>query len=166
MLCSSQAAAFYPTLRANDYIPDSYRLTGTVDAGLRKCCFGRSSGPPSSPTSVGDERGSTAHHRSASHRPHLGCTHHPPLAPSPAEGIVQGGRAHVQGLSWSRAAKPESAGSCRRSPWSTLPPFCSDQPSTGAVRDTVYRWRPSPVRKQSIRADHLSICVGQFSREL
>jgi len=29
------------------------------------------------------------------------------------------GRTHVQGLSCSRAAIPESAGSCRRSPWST-----------------------------------------------
>jgi len=126
MLCGSQAAAFYQTLCANDYVPDSYRLAGTVEAGLRKCSFGRSSGLPSSPTSVGDERGSTAHLRSASHRPHLGCIHHPPLAPKPRDGIVQDGRTHVQGLLWSRAAIPESAGSCRRSLWSALPPFCSD----------------------------------------
>jgi len=64
-------------------------------------------GLPSSPTSVGVERGSTAYLRSASHRPH-GCTHHPPLAPSPGEGIVQDNRAHVQGISCSRAAIPES----------------------------------------------------------
>jgi len=44
MLWSSQAAAFYPTLCANDYVPDSYRLTGTVEARLWKCCFSRSSG--------------------------------------------------------------------------------------------------------------------------
>jgi len=37
MLSGSQAAAFYPTLCANDYVPDSYRLAGTVEAGLRKC---------------------------------------------------------------------------------------------------------------------------------
>jgi len=117
-----------------------------------------SSGLPSLPTSVGDERGSMAHLRSASHRPHLGCTHHPPLAPSPGEGIVQNGRAHVQGFSWSRAAILESAGSCRRSPWSTLPPFCSDQPSAGAIRETVYRWRPGlPSR----RTDNLNQSVGQ-----
>jgi len=60
----------------------TYRLAGTVEAGLRKCRFGRSSGLYSSPTSVGDERSSTAHLRSASHRPQFGCTHHPPLAPA------------------------------------------------------------------------------------
>jgi len=40
MFCGSQAAAFYPTLFANDYVPDSYLLAGTVEAGLRKCRFG------------------------------------------------------------------------------------------------------------------------------
>jgi len=152
------SAAFYPKVCANDYVPDSYRLAATIEAGLRKCRFGRSSGLPSSPSSVGDERGSTAHLRSASHRPPLGCTRHPTLAPSPGEGVVQDGRAHVQGLSWSRAAIPESAVSCRRSPWSALPPFCSDQPSAGAVRDTVYRWRPS---LPSHRTDHLEQSAGQ-----
>jgi len=86
------AAVFYPTLCAN-YIPDSYRLAGTVEAGLWKCRFGRSSDLRSLPTSVGDERGSTAYSWCTSHRPHLGCTHHPPLAPSPGEGIVQDGHA-------------------------------------------------------------------------
>jgi len=52
MLCGSQGAVFYPTLCANDYIPDSYHLTRTVEAGLRKCHFGRSSSLPSSLTSA------------------------------------------------------------------------------------------------------------------
>jgi len=134
----------------------THRLAGTVEAGLPKCRFGQSFSLLSSPTSVGDERGSTAHLRCASHRPHLGCTHHPPLAPSPREGIIQDGRTHVQGLSSSRAAIPESAGSCRRSPWSTLSLFCSDQPSAVAVRETVYRWRPSFPRR---RNDHLELSV-------
>jgi len=94
MLCSSQAAAFCSALCANDYIPASYRLIGTVEAGLKICRFGQSSSLPSSRTSVGDECGSTAHLLSESHRPHLGCIHHPQLAPSPGEGIVQSGRAH------------------------------------------------------------------------
>jgi len=102
MLCGSQAAAFYPTLCATDHVPDSYRLAGSVEAGLRKCRFGRSSGLPSSPTSVGDERDSMAHLRFASHRPHPVCTHHSPLASSPGEGIVQHGNARVQVSSWSR----------------------------------------------------------------
>jgi len=50
--------------------------------------FGRSSSLPSSPTEIGDERGSTD----------LLCTRHPPLASSPGEGIVQDGRVHVQDL--------------------------------------------------------------------
>jgi len=33
MLCSTHTAAFYPTLCANDYVPDFYHLTGTVEAG-------------------------------------------------------------------------------------------------------------------------------------
>jgi len=44
ILCGSQTAAFYPTVCANDLVPDSYRLAGTAEAGLRKCRFGRSSG--------------------------------------------------------------------------------------------------------------------------
>jgi len=57
MLCGSQAAVFSPTLCANDYVPDSYHLTGTVEAGLRKQRSGQSSGLPCMPTSVGDEQG-------------------------------------------------------------------------------------------------------------
>jgi len=60
--------------------------------------FGRSSSPPSSLTSVGDKHGSTAHLCSVLHRSRLRCIHHSPLAPSPGEGIVQDGHAHVQGL--------------------------------------------------------------------
>jgi len=158
MPCLCQAAAFYPTLCTNDYVPDSYRLTGTIEAGLRKCHFGHSSGLPSLPTSVDDERGSTAHLRSASHRPHLRCTYHPSLTPSPGEGIVQGGQAHVQGFSCSRAAIPESAGSCRRSPLSALSLFCSDRSSAGAIHETVYHWRPGlPSR----RTDHLEQSAGK-----
>ena len=44
------------------YVPDSYCLVGTVEAGLRKCRLGRSSCLPVPASSVGDERGSTAHH--------------------------------------------------------------------------------------------------------
>jgi len=80
---------------------------GTVEAGLLNSVL---VGLPSSPTSVGDERGSTAHLWSVSHRLHLGCTHHSPLAPSPGEGIVQDGSAYVQDLSWSRTAITESSG--------------------------------------------------------
>jgi len=50
MLCGSQTAAFYPTIRANDYVPDSYHLAGTVEAGLLQCCLCRFSRLPSSPT--------------------------------------------------------------------------------------------------------------------
>ena len=59
-------------------------------------------------TAVGDERGSTAHLRPASLRPHLRRTHQPPLAPGSGESAVQDGRAHVQGHSWNRAVIPES----------------------------------------------------------
>ena len=98
--------------------------------------------PTCSASSVGDERGSTAHLRPASLRPHLRRTHQPPLAPGPGESGVQDGRAHVQGHSWNCAVIPESTGSCRRSAWSTFAPLCSDQSSDGAVRETVYRRRP------------------------
>ena len=64
---------------ASDCVPDSYRLVGTVDAGLRKCRLGRSSCLPVPASSVGDERGCTAHLRPASLRPHLRRTHQPPL---------------------------------------------------------------------------------------
>ena len=77
------------------YVPDSYRLVGTVEAGLRKCRLGRSSCLPVPATPVGDERGSTAHLRPASLRPHLRRTHQPPLAPGSGEGTVQDGRAHA-----------------------------------------------------------------------
>jgi len=65
---------------------------------------------------------------------------------------------HQKFMYKSRAAIPESAGLCRRSPWSPLLPFCSDQPSAGTVRETVYRWRPGlPSR----RTDHLEQSAGQ-----
>ena len=47
-------------------------------------------------SSVGDERGSTAHLRPASLRPHLRRTHQPPLAPGSGESAVHDGRAHVK----------------------------------------------------------------------
>jgi len=60
--------------------------------------------------------------------------------------------------SWNCAVIPESAGSCRRSAWSTFPPLCSDQSSAGAVRETVYRRRPGlPGR----RTHHLEQPSGQ-----
>jgi len=77
------------------YVPDSYCLVGTVEAGLRKCRLGRSSCLPVPATPVGDQRGSTAHLRPASLRPHLRRTHQPPLAPGSGEGTVQDGRAHA-----------------------------------------------------------------------
>jgi len=64
----------------------------------------------------------------------------PSIGSEPRRGYCSECRIHVQGLSWSRAAIPESAGSCQRSP-SALSPFCWDQSSAGAVRETVYRWR-------------------------
>jgi len=53
---------------------------------------------------------------------------------------------------------PESAGSCPRSLWSTLPPFCSDPFSAGAVRETVYGWRPGIP---SPWTDHVEQSAGQ-----
>ena len=80
------------------------------------------------------------------------------LAPGSGVSTVQDGRAHVQGHSWNRAVIPESTGSCRWSAWSTFPPLCSDQSSAGAVRETVYRRRPSlPSR----RTHHLEQPAGQ-----
>ena len=93
-------------------------------------------------SSVGDERGITAHLRPASLRPHLRRTRQPPLAPGSGESTVQDGRAHVQGHLWNCVVIPESTGSWRRSAWSTFPPLCSDQSSAGTVRETVNRRRP------------------------
>ena len=104
-------------------------------------CLGQSFCLPFPASAVGDERGSTAHLRPASLRPHLRRTHQPPLAPGSGESAVQDGHADVQGHSWNCAVIPESTGSCRRSAWSTFPPLCSDQSSAGAVRETVYRQR-------------------------
>ena len=64
-------------------------------AGLRKCRHGRSSCLPVPASSVSDERGSTAHLRPASLRPHLRRTHQPPLAPGSGESTIQDGRAHA-----------------------------------------------------------------------
>ena len=66
----------------------TYCLAGTVEAGLRKCRLGRSSCLPVPASSVSDERGSTAHLRPVSLRPHLQRTHHPPLAQGSGEGTV------------------------------------------------------------------------------
>ena len=119
--------------------PDSYCLAGTFEAGLRKCRLGRSSCLPV-PASLVQR------------------THQPQLAPGSGESAVQDGRAHVQGHSWNYGIIPESTGSCRRSAWSTFPPLCSDQSSAGAVRETVYRWRPGlPGR----RTHHLEQPTGQ-----
>jgi len=109
---------FNPSFSASDYIPDSYCLVGTVEAGLRKCRLGRSSCLPVPASSVGDERGSTAHLRPVSLRPHLRRTHQPPLATGSGQSTVQDGGAHVQGHSWNCAVIPESTGSCRLSAWS------------------------------------------------
>jgi len=119
--------------------------------------LGRSSCLPVLASSVGDERGSTAHLRPASLRPYLRRTHQPPLAPVSVETMVQGSHAHVQGHSWNCAVIHESTGSCRRSAWSTFPPLCSDQSSAGTVHETVYRRRPGlPGR----RTHHLEQPVG------
>ena len=140
------------------HVPDTYCVVGTVEAGLRKCRLGRSSCVPVQASSVGNERGRTAHLPPASLRPHLRRTHQPPLAPGSGESTVQDGRAHVQGHSWNCAVIPESTGSCRRSAWSTFPPLCSDQSSAGAIRETVYRWRPGlPGR----RTHHLEQPTGK-----
>ena len=115
-------------------------------------------GLPVPASSVSDERGSTAHLRPASLRPHLRHTHQPPLAPGSGESAVEDGRAHVQGHSWNCAVIPESTGSCLQSAWSTFPPLCSDQSSAGAVRETVYGRRPGlPGR----RTHHLEQPTGQ-----
>ena len=142
MLCSPQAATFNSSFSASDYVPNSYCLVGTVEAGLRKCRLGRSSCPPVLASSVGDERGSTAHLWLASLRSHFRRTYQPPLAPGSGESAVQDGRAHVQGHSWNCAVIPESTGSCSRSASSTFPPLCSDQSSAGTVSETAYRQRP------------------------
>jgi len=78
LLCSPQAATFNSSFSANNYVPDCYHIVGTVDAGLRKCRLGRSSPVPATP--VSDERGSAAHLRPATLRPHFQCSRHPPLA--------------------------------------------------------------------------------------
>ena len=41
VLRSAQAATFNSSFSASDYVPDSYCLAGTVEAGLRKCHLGR-----------------------------------------------------------------------------------------------------------------------------
>ena len=92
--------------------PDSYCLAGTFEAGLRKCCLGRSSCLPVPASLVGDECGSMARLQPASFRSHLRRTHQPPLAPGSGESAVQDGRAHVQGHSWNYGIIPESTGSC------------------------------------------------------
>jgi len=88
VLCSPQAATFNSSFSASNYVPDSYRLVGTVEAELRKCPLGRFCclGLPVLKSSVGDERGSTAHLRPASLRPHLRRTNQPPLAPGSGDG--------------------------------------------------------------------------------
>ena len=58
--CSGSYVQF--VFSASDYLPDSYCLAGTVEAGLRKCRLGRSSCLPVPASSVSDERGSTAHY--------------------------------------------------------------------------------------------------------
>ena len=63
------------------------RCFSTVEAGLRKCRLGWSSCLPVPASSVSDERGSMAHLRPASLRPHLRRTHQPALAPSSGESI-------------------------------------------------------------------------------
>ena len=68
VLRSPQAATFNSSFSASDYVPDTYCLVGTVEAKLRKCRLGRSSCLPVPASSVGDERGSTAHLRPASVR--------------------------------------------------------------------------------------------------
>jgi len=68
---SPQAPTFHSSFSASDYVPDSYCLAGTVEAALGKCRLGRSSCLPVPASSVGDERGSTAHLRPTSLRPHL-----------------------------------------------------------------------------------------------
>ena len=75
------AATFNSPFSTSDYVPDSYCLFGTVNVRLRKCRLDRSSCLPVPSSSVGDERGSTAHLRPASLRPHLRRAHQPPLAP-------------------------------------------------------------------------------------
>ena len=89
MLRSAQAATFNSSFSASDYVSDSYCLAGTVEAGLRKCRLGRSSCLPVPVSSVGDERGSTAHLRPASLRPHLRRTHQPTLASGSGERRVR-----------------------------------------------------------------------------
>jgi len=119
----------------NIFIPVCLWTPGSrLMTGLWKCRLGRSSCLPVPASSVSDERGSTAHLRPASLRPHLRHTRQPPLAPGSGECMVQDGRAHVQGHSWNCAGIPESTGSCHRSAWSTFPPLCSDQSSAGAIR--------------------------------
>ena len=90
-----QAATFNSSFSASDYVPDAYCLVRTVEDGLRKCRLGRSSCLPVPATTVGDERGSTAHLPAASLRPHLQRTHQPPLAPGSGQSTVEDGRAHV-----------------------------------------------------------------------
>jgi len=158
VLRSPQAATFNSSFSASDYVPDSYRLVGTVEAGLRKCRLGWSSCLPVPADSVGDEHGSTAYLRPASLRPHLRRTYQPPLAPGLGESTVQDGRVHVQGHSWNYAVILLLTVSCRRSAWSAFPPLCSDQSSAGTVRETVYRQRPGlPGR----RTHHLEQPAGQ-----
>jgi len=115
VLPSPQAATFNSSFSVSDYLPDTYCLVGTVDDGLWKSHLRQSSCLHVPASSVGDERGSTAHLRPASFRPHLRRTRQPPLAPGSGESTVQDGRAQVQGHSWNCDTIPESTGSCRRS---------------------------------------------------
>ena len=157
---SSGSYTFNPSFSASDFVPDSYCLAGTVEARLQKRRVGRSFCLPVPASSVVDERGSTAHLRPASLRPHLRRTHQPPLAP----GLGQSIRFKTAVLMYkaTRGTAPSNLrqvhGSCRRSARSTFPPFCSDQSSASAVRETVYRQRPGlPSR----RTHHLEQPAGQ-----
>ena len=107
-------------------------------------CLGQSFCLPFPASSVGDERGSTAHLRPASLRPHLRRTYQPPLASGSGESTVQDGCALTYKATHGTAPSylSQSTGLHRRSAWSTFPPLCSDQSSAGAVRETDYCRRP------------------------
>jgi len=165
MLCGSQAAAFYPTLCANDYVPDSYRLAGTVEAGLRKCRFRRSSGLPSSPTSVGDERGSTAHLWSASHRPHLDALI--TLHWLRAQERVLFKMAVLMYKASHGAARLYLSQLVRVGDLPGRRCLRSARTNLGAVRETVYRWRPGLPSRQTYHleqpAEQRDLCSVSFN---
>jgi len=117
---------------------------------IRQVVSGRGLEPPQA-YMLGDEHDSTAL-RSALLTPHLRRTYQPPLAPRSGERTVHDGRAQEQGHSWNRAVIRESIiGSCRRSAWSTFPPFCSDQSSAGAsVKLSTVGGRAFPVAGPTI----------------